>query len=165
MIRSRILIIGVIVVFAVFALRLINIQLIDKRYTLDAANNAQRIEKIYAPRGIMRDRNGVVLATNQIAYDVEVISSRLSNLDTARLAEVLQEPLSSVRKQLIKARIQAPYRPYAILRGLMIKDYAALQEKVSIFEGVSMRKRTFRKYPQAYGGNVMGYVGEVNDYI
>jgi penicillin-binding protein 2 len=47
----------------------------------------------------------------------------------------------------------------------MIKDYAALQEKVSIFEGVSMRKRTFRKYPQAYGGNVMGYVGEVNDYV
>jgi len=28
-----------------------------------------------------------------------------------------------------------------------------------------MRKRTFRKYPQAYGGNVMGYVGEVNDYV
>ena len=165
MIRSLILIIGVIVVFVVFALRLINIQLIDKRYTLDAANNAQRIEKIYAPRGIMRDRNGVVLATNQIAYDVEVISSRLSNLDTARLAEVLQEPLSSVRKQLKKARIQAPYRPFAILRGLMIKDYAALQEKVSIFEGVSMRKRTFRKYPQVYGGNVMGYVGEVNDYV
>lgn len=69
--RSRILPIAVLLVLAVFVVRLINIQLIDTRYTLDAANNAQRIEKIYAPRGLMRDRNGVVLATNQIAYDVE----------------------------------------------------------------------------------------------
>lgn len=165
MIRSRVLIVGVVLVLAVYVLRLINIQLIDERYTLDAANNAQRIEKIYAPRGIMRDRNGVVLATNQIAYDVEVISSRLTHLDTVKLAEVLQEPLEEIRKQLKKAKIQAPYRPYAILRGLMIKDYAALQEQINMFEGVNMRKRTFRKYPQPHGGNVMGYVGEVNDYI
>jgi cell division protein FtsI/penicillin-binding protein 2 len=60
----------VIVVFAVFALRLINIQLVDKRYTLDAANNAQRIEKIYAPRGIMRDRNGVGIKTVAPRYRV-----------------------------------------------------------------------------------------------
>lgn len=100
MIRSRLLIVGVVLVLAVYVLRLINIQLIDERYTLDAANNAQRIEKIYAPRGIMRDRNGVVLATNQIAYDVEVISSRLTRLDTVKLAEVLQEPLEEIRKQL-----------------------------------------------------------------
>ena len=165
MIRSRVLIVGVVLVFIVFVVRLINIQLLDKRYTLDAANNAQRIEKIYAPRGIMRDRNGEVLATNQIAYDVEVISSRLNHLDTVKLANVLQEPLEEVRKQLKKARIQAPYRPFAILRGLMIKDYAALQEQINMFEGVQMRKRTFRKYPQPHGGNVMGYVGEVNDYI
>jgi len=165
MIRSRVLIVGVVLVFIVFVVRLINIQLIDKRYTLDAANNAQRIEKIYAPRGIMRDRNGEVLATNQIAYDVEVISSRLNHLDTVKLANVLQEPLEEVRKQLKKARIQAPYRPFAILRGLMIKDYAALQEQINMFEGVQMRKRTFRKYPKPHGGNVMGYVGEVNDYI
>ncbi len=155
MIRSRVLIVGVVLVFIVFVVRLINIQLIDKRYTLDAANNAQRIEKIYAPRGIMRDRNGEVLATNQIAYDVEVISSRLNHLDTVKLANVLQEPLEEVRKQLKKARIQAPYRPFAILRGLMIKDYAALQEQINMFEGVQMRKRTFRKYPQPHGGNVL----------
>lgn len=163
--RSRILILGVVLATAIFVIRLINIQLIDKRYTLDAANNAQRIEKIYAPRGIMRDRHGVVLATNQIAYDVEVISSQLRNLDTALLAKILGEPLEDVTKQLRKARIQAPYRPFAILRGLMIKDYAALQEQINMFEGVQMRKRTFRKYPEPHGGNVMGYVGEVNDYI
>ena len=34
-----------------------------------------------------------------------------------------------------------------------------------MFEGVQLRKRSFRKYPMPIGGNVMGYVGEVNDYL
>lgn len=163
--RSRLLPIGVLAILVVFVLRLINIQLIDTRYTLDAANNAQRIEKIYAPRGLMRDRDSNVLATNQIAYDVEVIASRLTNLDTLALARVLGEPIGSIRAQLKKALVQGRYRPFAIIRGLTIQDYASIQEQIAMFEGVQLRKRSFRKYPLAIGGNVMGYVGEVNDYL
>ena len=163
--RSRIIPIGILVVLVLFVFRLINIQLIDTRYTLDAANNAQRIKKIYAPRGLMRDRNGTVLATNQIAFDVEVIANQLTHLDTAALARVLGEPLGSVRKQLKKALIQGRYRPFPILRGLTVKDYASIQEQIAMFEGVQLRKRSFRKYPMPIGGNVMGYVGEVNDYL
>lgn len=40
----------------IFVARLFYIQIIDERYTLSAANNAQRIEKIFAPRGVMLDR-------------------------------------------------------------------------------------------------------------
>ena len=83
--RSRLFLTLLIGLTLVFIARLFYIQIIDPKYTLDAANNAQRIQKVFAPRGIIYDRDSILLATNQAAYDIEVTPSLISNLDTCLL--------------------------------------------------------------------------------
>jgi len=149
----------------IFIARLFYIQLIDERYTLNAANNAQRIEKVFAPRGVMLDRNGQVMASNQIAYDVEATPRLMKDVDTVRLAFLLGEEVDRLKRSLRKAKVYSPFRPSAILRGLTANDYARIQEEISFYPGIQLRRRILRKYITATGGNVLGYVSEVNDYL
>jgi len=149
----------------IFIARLFYIQLIDERYTLNAANNAQRIEKVFAPRGVMLDRNGQVMASNQIAYDVEATPRLMKNIDTVRLASLLGEEVDRLTRALQKAKVYSPFRPSAILRGLTAIDYARIQEEISFYPGIHLRRRILRKYITPTGGNVLGYVSEVNDYL
>jgi len=149
----------------IFIARLFYIQLIDERYTLNAANNAQRIEKVFAPRGVMLDRNGQVMASNQIAYDVEATPRLMKNIDTVRLASLLGEEVDRLTRALQKAKVYSPFRPSAILRGLTANDYARIQEEISFYPGIHLRRRILRTYITPTGGNVLGYVSEVNDYL
>ena len=149
----------------IFIARLFYIQLIDERYTLNAANNAQRIEKVFAPRGVMLDRNGQVMASNQIAYDVEATPRLMKNIDTVRLASLLGEEVDRLTRTLQKAKVYSPFRPSAILRGLTANDYARIQEEISFYPGIHLRRRILRTYITPTGGNVLGYVSEVNDYL
>ena len=149
----------------IFIARLFYIQLIDERYTLNAANNAQRIEKVFAPRGVMLDRNGQVMTSNQIAYDVEATPRLMKNIDTVRLASLLGEEVDRLTRALQKAKVYSPFRPSAILRGLTANDYARIQEEISFYPGIHLRRRILRKYITPTGGNVLGYVSEVNDYL
>ena len=149
----------------IFIARLLYIQLIDERYTLNAANNAQRIEKVFAPRGVMLDRNGQVMASNQIAYDVEATPRLMKDVDTVRLAFLLGEEVDRLKRSLRKAKVYSPFRPSAILRGLTANDYARIQEEISFYPGIQLRRRILRKYITPTGGNVLGYVSEVNDYL
>ena len=149
----------------IFIARLFYIQLIDERYTPNAANNAQRIEKVFAPRGVMLDRNGQVMASNQIAYDVEATPRLMKDVDTVRLAFLLGEEVDRLKRSLRKAKVYSPFRPSAILRGLTANDYARIQEEISFYPGIQLRRRILRKYITPTGGNVLGYVSEVNDYL
>jgi len=149
----------------IFIARLFYIQIIDERYTLNAANNAQRIEKVFAPRGVMLDRNGQVMASNQIAYDVEATPRLMKDVDTVRLAFLLGEEVDRLKRSLRKAKVYSPFRPSAILRGLTANDYARIQEEISFYPGIQLRRRILRKYITPTGGNVLGYVSEVNDYL
>lgn len=149
----------------IFIARLFYIQLIDERYTLNAANNAQRIEKVFAPRGVMLDRNGQVMASNQIAYDVEATPRLMKDVDTVRLAFLLGEEVDRLKRSLRKAKVYSPFRPSSILRGLTANDYARIQEEISFYPGIQLRRRILRKYITPTGGNVLGYVSEVNDYL
>ena len=163
--RGRLFLTLLIGLTLVFIARLFYIQIIDPTYTLDAANNAQRIQKVYAPRGVIYDRDSVLLATNQAAYDIEVTPSLISDLDTLRLGQLLNISYEKISSILKKAKKHSPYRPSPVIRSLTSNDYAEIQEEIGFYTGISMRRRTFRKYSSSSAGNALGYIGEVNDYI
>ena len=163
--RSRLFLTLLIGLTLVFIARLFYIQIIDPKYTLDAANNAQRIQKVFAPRGIIYDRDSILLATNQAAYDIEVTPSLISNLDTLQLGKLLNLSYEKITSALKKAKKYSPYRPSPVIKSLTSNDYAEIQEEIGFYPGISMRRRTFRKYSSPSAGNALGYIGEVNDYI
>ena len=163
--RSKLLLTLLIGLTVTFVFRLFQIQIIDSKYTLDAANNAQRMQKIFAPRGIIFDRDSNLLAMNQAAYDIEVTTSLLNSLDTSRLSKLIGVNEKKIKSSLIKAQRYSPYRPSSLIRGLTAQDFAKIQEEISFYPGISMRRRTFRKYSNSASGSAIGYMGEVNDYI
>lgn len=145
--------------------RLFFIQFLDQSYSLNAVNNSKRIVKVYAPRGIIKDRNGKILASNQVAYDIEVIPNQISDLDTLKLGACLGQEIDALKKSLTKAQHYSPFKPSPILQGLTSNDFAAIQEELSFFSGIELRRRTLRKYPTKNAGNILGYVSEVNEYL
>ena len=102
--RGRLFLTLLIGLTLVFIARLFYIQIIDPTYTLDAANNAQRIQKVYAPRGVIYDRDSILLATNQAAYDIEVTPSLISDLDTLRLGQLLNISYANCRTTVSRAK-------------------------------------------------------------
>ena len=76
----------VIAIFAILALRLGYIQLIDDRYDELSDNNYLRNVVLYPPRGEIYDRNGELLAQNRLCYDVSIVRKDMpkSGFDTTQ---------------------------------------------------------------------------------
>ena len=94
----------------IYLCRLFYIQLIDKRYELDAKSNAFRYLTEYPMRGLIYDRNGKLLVYNQPSYDLVVIPRETKGCDTLSLCEVLQITKEEYLRRIKKA-CQAPNSP------------------------------------------------------
>ena len=82
------------------------IQIINGKYKRDASNNSMVYSTIYAPRGIIYDRNGRALVTNKVSYDIMVTPREVKAFDTLALATVLDTTADYVRERM------AYYREY-----------------------------------------------------
>ena len=68
--RSRVLLIGLLIVAAVLLGKLFYIQIIDDEYKINASNNSMVYDMIYPTRGIIYDRNGKIIVSNKVTYDI-----------------------------------------------------------------------------------------------
>ena len=92
--RARVLVatLAVLVCFFLVASRLVYLQLVRHEDLLEQAeNNRTAIVPVVPNRGLILDRNGIVLASNYSAYTLEVTPSKVSNLDQTieELSQVL----------------------------------------------------------------------------
>lgn len=147
----------------IFIGRLFSIQVLDPTYTLSAENNAKREVKLYPPRGFIYDRNGTLLAANQVGYDLMVVPRQVEPFDTALLCHLLDVDTNYIITQLTKARRYSPYQP-SVFYGMMSNErYARIQEELYKFVGFYTQKRVLRDYPVEGAANVVGFIGEVNE--
>lgn len=149
-------------IFLIYLIKLFYIQVISDKYRILAESNVRRTLVQYPPRGVIYDRNGKVLVTNEPAYDLMVIPRQVKNPDTAELCRLLDIETKVFRDKLRKARGYSPYKASIFIEQLSRESYGFLQEKLYKFPGFFVQPRTLRRYPQATAANVLGYVGEVN---
>ena len=155
--RMRTLQVIVLLIFALIVGRLAYIQLFDSRYDDLARANVLRHVVQYPPRGEVFDRNGEYLVQSRECYDLMVISSEISKqgFDTARMCDVLGLSRARLERDLANARM----RPRA---PRLIMNYISKEDKLRFYTVY----RTVRRYPREVGGNLLGYVSEVNpDYL
>ncbi|PKP16383.1 MAG: penicillin-binding protein 2, partial [Bacteroidetes bacterium HGW-Bacteroidetes-22] len=150
------------VVASVFLLRLFYIQVISDKYSFLAESNVRRIITQYPPRGVIYDRNGKKMVTNEAAYDLMIIPRQVKDLDTAELCYLLDLERSSFVTRLKKARDFSLYKPSIFLEQISQRSYGYLQEKLFRFPGFFVQPRTLRQYPYPAAAHLLGYVGEVN---
>lgn len=149
----------------IYTVRLFGIQIISPEYQIDARNNARRVVRIEAPRGHITDRHGALLASNQIAYSVDVTPSKLpEDMDSAAVCQWLDIEQIALRKALQRAVKYSRLKPSVVLSGITEQQLIAIQEKLLLFPGFSLQQRVIRDYPGQVAANILGYVNEVNDY-
>jgi len=130
-----------------------------------AENNRTAIVPIVPNRGLILDRNGIVLASNYSAYTLEITPSKITNLERTidELALVL-DITPRDRKRFKKLREEArSFESLPLRSRLTDEEVARFAVQRYRFPGVDIKARLFRNYP--YGelaSHVIGYIGRIN---
>lgn len=156
------------VIVAIYLFRLFSLQVTDDRYKQNAESNAFLRRTIFPARGLMYDRNGKLVVFNQPAYDVMLIPKDVGDFDTVTLCKAL----GITREQLLEkwAEMKNPrknpgysaYTPQKLISHLSQVDYGRLQEKLYMFPGFFIQRRTVREYSYPVASNVLGNIREVS---
>lgn len=159
----------IIIVVAIFLIRLFNLQVSDDSYKENAESNAFFRKVLYPSRGLVYDRNGRLVVLNQPEYDVMLIPKDIGQqFDTLGLCEVLdisKEDLMSMWADMKDPRKNpgySAYTPQKLMSHLSQEDYGRLQEKLYLFPGFYVQKRNVREYATTAAGNLLGNIREVN---
>ncbi len=167
--RARVLVASIVVVlaFLLLASRLVYLQVV-RHDDLDEQAEANRtaIVPIVPNRGLILDRNGIVLATNYSAYTLEITPSRLTAPlektvdDLAQVIDIQLRDRRRFRKLLDESR---SFESLPIRTRLTDEEVARFAAQRFRFPGVEIKARLFRNYPWGeLASHVVGYIGRIN---
>jgi len=158
--------IAVLLAFALLAARFIYLQVLQHdTYASKAEENRISIVPVLPNRGLILDRNGVVLARNYSAYTLEIFPARVADLDgtiqaLSEYVEVQPKDRARFRKLLAETR-NAESLP--IRTRLSDEEVARFAANRFRFPGVEIKARLFRQYPHGdIASHVLGYIGRIN---
>jgi len=157
----------VLVCFGLLTARFFYLQVLRYDYyqTLAESNRISLIP-IVPNRGLILDRNGVVLAHNFFVYTLEITPSKVDDLeqtidDISKLVEVT----SNDRKKFKKLReLSRSFESVPLRTHLNEAEAARFAVNRYRFPGVEIKSRLFRHYPQGtLASHLLGYLGRIND--
>ncbi len=166
--RTRALFAGfcALIAFAILAGRMVYLQVVKREYyhTLAEANRIS-VLPVVPNRGLILDRHGEVLAANYSAYTLEVMPSKVDNLDKALddLATVIDiQPRDRRRfKKLLEE--SKNFESLPIRTRLTDAEIARFAVNRYRFPGFDIQARLFRNYPFGeIASHAIGYIGRIN---
>ena len=156
----------VLVLLSILTARFIYLQAMRHDYyqTL-AEKNRISVVPIVPNRGLIVDRNGVVLAHNYSGYTLEITPSKVKNLKVTvnELAEIVDiEPRDRARFKKLLAESHN-FETLMIRSRLSEEEVARFAAQQYRFPGVEIKARLFRDYPYAeMTSHLLGYIGRIN---
>jgi penicillin-binding protein 2 len=156
----------VLIMFGLLFVRFMYLQVVmhDHYHTLAEANRIS-ILPIIPNRGIIVDRNGVVLAHNYSAYTLEVTPSKVEDLEStieeiSTLVEITPRDRRRFKKLLEESK---RFESLPIRTRLTDEEIARFAANRYRFPGIDVRARLFRQYPQGeLFSHVIGHIGRIN---
>ena len=166
-IRLIIAVLFILVMFGVLLARFIWLQVAEHdRYLTLAEQNRISLVPIPPSRGIIRDRNGVVLAHNFSAYTLEITPSKVYDLDeTITKLKGIVDITAKDRRRFKKLQDETKdFETLPIRTRLSDEEVARFAARSYLFPGVELKARLFRQYPMGeVGSHLIGYIGRIND--
>ena len=163
--RKNKMLIGLGIAATILIVRLFMIQIVEDKYKIDASNNSMVYQTIYPVRGIIHDRNGSILVGNRTTYDLLVTPRDVAPFDTAEFCRILGIDREFVERKFSeykRDRRKIGYRSVVMIKQLSAETYMKFAETAYMFPGFSGQIRTVREYPFNAGGNLLGYISEVD---
>jgi penicillin-binding protein 2 len=156
---------GILVLLLVIRLFYLQIVAHGHYETLSQANRIRPIP-IPAPRGLILDRNGVVLAQSYPVYTLEITPTQVDDMpslleELGRLVRVTDTDLKQFRKQL---RERPRFEALTLRSHLSAEEAARVALRLPYLNGVELQARLQRHYPLGgLGVHAIGYVGRINE--
>jgi len=155
-----------VLMFIVLISRFVYLQVLQHdHYMTLAQNNRISLVPTLPNRGLIVDRNGVVLAQNYSAYTLEVTPSKTGGLDATvaelgKLVDLTPRDMKRFKKFLSESR---NFEPVALKMKLSEEEAARVAANAWRFPGVEVKARLFRDYPfKELTSHVLGYIGRIN---
>ena len=167
--QRRLAVTGGFVLFAFFLLfsRFFWLQVVQhEHFQTRAEDNRISIVPTVPNRGVIADRNGVVLAHNYSAYTLEITPSKVADLEAviselATLVDIQPKDHKRFRKLLDESK---NFESLPIRTRLTDEEVARFIAQRFRFPGVEIKARLFRQYPQgALASHALGHIGRIND--
>jgi penicillin-binding protein 2 len=156
----------VLAAFALLAARFLWLQVLQHDvYQAKAEDNRISIVPVTPNRGLIVDRNGVVIARNYSGYTLEIFPRRVKNVErtidaVSEFVDITPRDRARFRKLLQETR-NAESLP--IKNRLSDEEVAKFAANRYRFEGVEIKARLFRQYPFGdVGSHALGYLGRIN---
>lgn len=165
--RLAIIIGTLLVVMLIWFFRLWYLQIIDSGY-YDEISRGNRIRVLpqAAPRGIIYDRTGTILALNRPAFNIQVILEDTPDLEKSlsNLSRITNYPVTYFKKVLKENRTRLKFKPIALLKDIGRKTADLIETYQEDLPGISVALESKRLYPTVNeASHVLGYVGIINE--
>ena len=166
--RARAVVVGALVflAFCLLTARLIFLQVVrHEDLAAQAESNRTAVVPIVPNRGLILDRNGIVLATNYSAYTLEITPSRVGDLDEtiddlSTVVEIQHRDRRRFKRLMEESR---NFESLPIRTRLTDQEVARFAAQRYRFPGVDIKARLFRNYPLGdVGSHAIGYIGRIN---
>lgn len=166
--RLRVLVISLVVVACMVLLvsRLVVLQVLrHDDLKAQAENNRTAVVPVVPNRGLILDRNGIVLATNYSAYTLELTPSKVADVEQtlaelSLLVEITPRDRRRFKKLMEESR---NFESLPIRTKLSEEEVARFAAQRFRFPGVEIKARLFRNYPFGeLASHVIGYIGRIN---
>jgi penicillin-binding protein 2 len=165
--RTILALVMVVALLGVILMRYYTLQITEYEvYRTQSERNRVQLQPLPPRRGLIYDRNGVLLADNSPSYVLSIVRERVNDLD-ATLAElqamipVSDSDLENFRKKSYHSR---PYEAVPLRFRLTELERAKLAVNRFRLPGVLVEAQLLRHYPHAVlFSHALGYVGRINE--
>lgn len=162
--RANVLRVIVVIAFFGVAGALFYMQIIKgSYYYAQSRSNRIRVIPVDAPRGLIVDNQGVVLADNRMAYHIAVIDQDTDDKDAlfSFLGKILSKDPSALSKLFSRRRI-TPFTPVVIAEDVPASTVLKIEENRFQYPGLMVIQTFLRAYPKSPAlSHVVGYVGKI----
>ncbi len=146
--------------------RLAILQIVDFAHFADLSeHNRIRLMALPPTRGLVYDRNGVILAENKPTFHLEIVPEQVENMeDTLKgLGEIVALSESEIERFKDQLRVRRSFQRISLRARLNEEEVARLAVNRHRFPGMDINARLSRYYPQGEtAAHAVGYVGRIS---
>jgi len=165
---SRAVIAGLLVILALglLGVRLMQLQIFEhEHFTTLSKDNRVKLVPLAPTRGLIYDRNGVLLALNRPAYSLELIPEQVKDIDATleRLGKYIDVSDDDLERFHNLRRRKRRFDSVPIRVNLNLEEAARFAVVRHLFPGIDIKAQLLRHYPYAEAtSHVLGYVGRIS---
>jgi len=168
LIRQRLVVSAVIILVMIVTLliRLYVLQVVDyEHFATLSDSNRVRIKALPPARGLIFDRNGVVMAKNLPAYRLEIIREQVDDIEDTltRLKKYVDYSDQELKRYRQSSKRRRRFESIPLRLNLNDDEVARLAVNLHKFKGVEINARLARNYPLGgLGVHALGFVNRIN---